>query len=95
MALAGIGFVLQTRVAWRDLPKTVGCFGVTCWQRLADWQAAGVWQAVPEVLLAELRAAGRLDLHRARRRLPPVCAYRGQQVGPPRSTGPILARNII
>ena len=63
VALAGILFILRTGVAWRDLPKAVGCSGVTCWRRLADWQAAGVWQQLHEVLLAELHAAGRLDLH--------------------------------
>lgn len=64
-ALTGIVFVLRTGVAWRDLPATFGCSGVTCWRRLRDWQATGVWQALHERLLAELRAAGRLDLHAA------------------------------
>ncbi len=64
-ALAGIVFVLRTGVAWRDLPTSVGCSGLTCWRRLADWQAAGVWQQLHEALLAELGATGRLDLHAA------------------------------
>jgi transposase len=63
--LAGILFVLRTGVAWRDLPATFGCSGVTCWRRLRDWQASGVWQQLHEGLLAELHAAGRLDLHAA------------------------------
>ena len=33
--------------------------------RLRDWNNAGVWQRLHEVLLAELRAAGKLDLSRA------------------------------
>ncbi len=38
---------------------------MTCWRRLRDWNAAGVWQRLHEVLLDELRAADRLDLSRA------------------------------
>ena len=41
-----------------------GC-GMTCWRRLRDWNNAGVWQRLHEVLLAELRAADKLDLSRA------------------------------
>src|SRR5512135_1623714 len=64
-ALAGIVCLLRTGVAWRDLPTTVGCSGVTCWRRLADWHTAGVWQQLHEVLLADCHTAGRLDLHAA------------------------------
>ncbi len=94
VALAGILFVLRTGVAWRDLPKAVGCSGVTCWRRLRNWQAAGVWQAVHETLLAELRAAGRLDLHPALVDSSHLHALKGGM--PParaRSTGPIPAPN--
>lgn len=95
-ALAGIVFVLRTGVAWRDLPTTVGCSGVTCWRRLCDWQATGVWQALHERLLAELRAAGRLDLHAALVDAAHVDALKGgSRSARPRSTGPIQARNII
>ena len=38
---------------------------MTCWRRLRDWNNAGVWQRLHEVLLAELRTAGKLDLSRA------------------------------
>ncbi len=38
---------------------------MTCWRRLRNWQAEGGWQALHETLLAELYAAGRLDLHAA------------------------------
>jgi transposase len=37
---------------------------VTCWRRLRDWTEAGVWPALHELLLAELRVAGELDLDR-------------------------------
>jgi transposase len=50
--LAGIIFVLRTGCAWRLLPKELGCgSGTTCWRRLNDWQAAGVWQRLHETLL--------------------------------------------
>ena len=95
-ALAGIVFVLRTGVAWRDLPTTFGCSGVTCWRRLADWQATGVWQQLHEGLLAELRAAGRLDLHAALVDSSHVHALKG---GPKRvrarSTAAILAPSTI
>lgn len=64
-ALAGIVFVLRTGVAWRELPTTFGCSEVTCWRRLRDWHAAGIWQQLHERRLAELGATGRLDLHAA------------------------------
>src|SRR5690349_4985122 len=66
MALAGIIYVLRTGVAWRDVPAaTIGCSGVTCWRRLRDWTEAGVWPRLHALLLAELRAAGLLDLDAA------------------------------
>ncbi|KWX05871.1 transposase [Carbonactinospora thermoautotrophica] len=65
-ALAGIIYVLCKGVAWRDVPASVvGCSGVTCWCRLRDWTEAGVWPRLHEVLLAELRAAGLLDMEHA------------------------------
>ncbi|GAA0516899.1 hypothetical protein Ade02nite_84940 [Paractinoplanes deccanensis] len=38
---------------------------MTCWRRPRDGNNAGVWQRLHELLLAELRAAGKLDLSRA------------------------------
>ena len=75
VALAGILFVLRTGVAWRDLPTTFGCPGVTCWQRLRDWQAAGVWQQLHERLLAELHAGAGSTCWQRR------CGGRGSAVG--------------
>jgi transposase len=58
-------FVLKTGNAWNQLPHSVcGYSGVTCWRRLRDWTGAGVWPTLHQVLLAELRAAGKLDLGR-------------------------------
>ena len=58
--------MLRTGIAWQQLPQELGYgSGMTCWRRLKEWQQAGVFQALHERLLAELRAAGRLDLSRA------------------------------
>jgi transposase len=65
-ALTGILFVLKTGIPWEDLPKEMGCgSGMTCWRRLRDWHHAGVWDALLEILLAELNHAGRIDWSRA------------------------------
>ena len=64
--LQGILFVLHTGISWEHLPQELGFgSGMTCWRRLAEWQAAGVWQGLHEVLLAKLRAADVLDFSRA------------------------------
>ncbi len=64
--LCGILFVLHTGIQWDYLPKELGFgSGMTCWRRLRDWNEAGVWQQLHEVLLAELNAAARLDWSRA------------------------------
>lgn len=65
VALEGILFVLKSGIDWEDLPAPFGCCGMTCWRRLRDWQAAGVWQALHEMLLAELREADQIDFARA------------------------------
>lgn len=64
--LSGILFVLITGTAWEHLPKELGYgSGMTCWRRLREWQDAGVWSQLHQLLLAELRAADALDLSRA------------------------------
>jgi transposase len=63
--LNGILFVLTTGIAWQRLPQELGVgSGMTCWRRLREWQQAGVWPELHELLLARLRQAGRLDLSR-------------------------------
>ena len=64
--LQGILFVLHTGIGWEHLPQELGfgC-GMTAWRRLRDWQQAGVWERLHELLLAELHAAGELDWSRA------------------------------
>jgi transposase len=64
--LNGILFVLYTGIRWEFLPQELGYgSGMTCWRRLRDWNEAGVWQRLHELLLAELRGAGMLDFSRA------------------------------
>lgn len=54
-ALNGILFVLNTGVQWQQLPSSLGYgSGSTCWRRLRDWDAAGVWDAVHQLLLLDL-----------------------------------------
>jgi transposase len=65
--LTGILFVLKTGIPWEDLPQEMGCgSGMTCWRRLRDWNEAGVWERLHQVLLDELRDAGELDWSRGR-----------------------------
>ena len=35
---------------------------MTCWRRLEEWNRAGVWQRLHEVLLAELHGRGQVGL---------------------------------
>lgn len=65
-ALTGILFVLRTGIGWEYLPQEMGCgSGMTCWRRLRDWQAAGVWQKIHRVLLDRLQQADAIDWSRA------------------------------
>jgi transposase len=65
LSLNGILFVLRTGIPWEDLPKELGFgSGMTCWRRLREWQAAGVWHRLHMLLLAELPVAGHLDFSR-------------------------------
>ena len=66
LALNGILFVLRTGTPWEHLPQELGFgSGMTCWRRLRDWQAAGVWHRLHLALLDELRSADKLDFSRA------------------------------
>lgn len=65
-ALTGILFVLKTGIPWEMLPQEMGCgSGMTCWRRLRDWQAAGVWDRLHRLLLDKLGQADQIDWSRA------------------------------
>ncbi len=64
--LGGILFVLRSGIPWRMLPPEMGSgSGVTCWRRLTEWHAAGVWAALHRRLLDRLADADELDWTRA------------------------------
>jgi transposase len=64
--LTGILFVLRTGIPWELLPQEMGCgSGMTCWRRLRDWQEAGVWKRVHQVLLDRLGGSEQIDWSRA------------------------------
>jgi transposase len=58
-------FVLDTGCHWRDLPEELGCgSGHTAWRRLREWQDAGVWERLHQLVLDELSDAEALDWSR-------------------------------
>ena len=94
-ALTGIVFVLKSGLAWEMLPAEMGCgSGMSCWRRLRDWQAAGVWAALHRVLLERLHGAGRIDWSRAALDSAGVPAKRGaRRPAPTRRTAARRARS--
>ena len=65
-ALNGILFVLHTGIPWEDLPQSLGYgSGMTCWRRLRNWSAAGVWQRLHQAMLMCLREHDQIDWSRA------------------------------
>ena len=89
-ALTGILCVLKTGIPWEYLPQELGCgSGMTCWRRLRDWHAQGVWDCIHQQLRNRLGTADRIDWSRAsldsgsvrakkgapkRGRIPPIAA---------------------
>jgi transposase/quinol monooxygenase YgiN len=57
--LEGILYILRTGAPWGELPREYGS-PVTCWRRLAEWEASGVWERVWAALLASLTTPERL-----------------------------------
>lgn len=55
----GILYILRTGAPWSDLPSEYGS-PVTCWRRLAEWEASGVWERVWATLLATLNTQEQL-----------------------------------
>lgn len=56
-----IVFVLFTGIAWRHLPREMGCSPATAHRRLTDWQRAGVFERLHRELLRRLNSTGRID----------------------------------
>jgi transposase len=82
-ALGGIIFVLRTGMPWRLLPQGLGCgSGSTCWRRLRDWQAAGVWERLHAALLNWLGDSGVIDWSRASLDSLSVRALRARGIAP-------------
>jgi transposase len=64
--LTGILFVLRSGIPWELLPQEMGCgSGMTCWRRLRDWHAGGVWHRLHRKLLDKRGEADRVDWSRA------------------------------
>lgn len=64
-ALTGILFVLRSGIPWEMLPQEMGSgCGMTCWNRLNEWQQAGVWEKLHQVLLSKLGKEGEIDWSR-------------------------------
>ena len=65
-AFNGILFVLFTGIPWEELPQELGFgSGMTCWRRLRQWQAEGVWERLHYALLHRLRQYDQIDWSRA------------------------------
>jgi transposase len=62
VVMRGIYFMLCTGIRWEELPREIGCSGMTCWRRLCEWQHAGIWEQLHRLLLAALRRIDQLDL---------------------------------
>ncbi len=60
----GILWVLRTGARWRDLPDGYPS-GSTCWRRLRDWEAQGIWLQLWRAFLGQLDARGRLQWEQA------------------------------
>ncbi len=82
-ALEGILYVLRSGIPWELLPAVFGVCGMTCWRRLRDWQACGVWNQLHERILAQLQRADKMDWDRACVDSTSVRATKGgEEVGP-------------
>lgn len=94
-AVTGILFILKTGMAWEELPRELGCgSGMPCWCRLRDWQAAGVWALLQQVLLSLLQAEHKIDWSRALVDRSSVRAVFGRpKPAPTRRIAPKRARN--
>ena len=86
VCLTGILFVLKTGIPWEEFPQEMGCCGMTLWNRVSEWEQAGVWQQLHELLLSKLRGADLIDFSRVIADSSSVRAVHGgkKQARPPR-----------
>jgi transposase len=85
--LRGILFVLRSGIPWELLPKELGCgSGMTCWRRLQEWHAKGLWQWIHRELLNWLGQTSHLDWSRAALDSGSVPAKRGGALTGPNPT---------
>ena len=62
--LEGILWILRTGARWQDLPERYPSPS-TCWRRLQEWTAAGVWEKSWRRLLKKLDALNQIDWEEA------------------------------
>ena len=91
-----IVFVLFTGIAWRHLPRELGCSPATAHRRLADWQSEGVWERLHRELLCRLNRQDAIDWSTAVVDGSHIRALLGGSTpDPPRSIVPGLAQSTI
>jgi transposase len=80
---AAIVFMARTSTPWRLLPaRELGCGSpATCWRRLTQWAAAGVFDQLHLAVLDRLGEQGQVDWSRASVDTMSVRAKRGDHVG--------------
>jgi transposase len=61
VCFGAVMFVLFTGIAWRHLPRELGCSPATAHRRLAEWHGVGVFAALHRELLRRLNRVGRID----------------------------------
>jgi transposase len=82
--LAGILQVLKTGCQWQRLPASDRWpSGSTCWRRLREWTAAGVWPQLHRRLLNRLGQRALVDLSRVVVDSASVRAKKGARIAAP------------
>ena len=62
--LEGILWMLKSGARWQDLPDRYPS-PATCWRRLQQWTASGVWLSVWRILVEMLDGLGQIDWEEA------------------------------
>lgn len=60
LVFEGILWVLRSGARWKDLPDVYPSPS-TCWRRLREWEASGVWLAAWRAMVAALDDEGRMN----------------------------------